>query len=751
MSLQVAAAAGPFAHTPSSDGSWHLLVDHLRATATAAGEFSSHFGAEDLGRTAGWLHDVGKCSCTFSAYLQTCHASGDEAARKAFPKRDHKRAGAVLARDSGQSLGILLATTVLGHHGGLADLGDVKTQLADADHDPQVQETLERARAQLGPSVLGHVPTLPDWVLAGTTDRSPAGRETFNRDVEMLYRMVFSALVDADFLDTEAHFKPRRPAERSGGASIAGLAQRFERRRAELVANSPATPVNAARSELYARALAAAARPPGVYQLATPTGSGKTMIGLGWALAHAAANNLRSVITALPFITVTEQVAGVYRDLLDEPGTASVVLEHHSQVDTESGWQKLATENWGSPVVVTTTVQLFESLFSNRTSACRKLHRLSESVIVIDEAQALPLEVLDPVADSLRCLVERFGASVLIMTATQPTLERIPAMAGRRPAEDLLDGTSAWDAVFARTRVRRAGWLTHAEVAGQVNSAVRCLCVLNTIKDARTVAQLVGREVLYLSTHLRPADRWQRIELVRARLGRGERCQVVSTQLVEAGVDFDFPLVLRAMGPLPSLAQADGRCNRNGLMPELGETIIFDLVDGGCPPGPYYQTGTAQTRVVLARGDMDIRARATVAEWYRLVLDDPTVSLDRRDVQPKRVGFMYRSVAEAFRMIDQDTVAVAVPWPSDDPRASRVDEVLVFLGARSQSGFVPMGPADVRALQQVTVQLRRRVVDAAVRDGLATKVNDALYRWEGGYDPLTGLVFSSTAQEDLIW
>jgi CRISPR-associated endonuclease/helicase Cas3 len=568
----------------------------------------------------------------------------------------------------------------------------------------------------------------------------------------MLYRMVFSALVDADSLDTERHFTPGRPSDRCGGRDLVGFATRFAERRAGWLATTPATPLNAARSEVYAEVLSTAGRPPGIYQLATPTGSGKTMLGLGWALAHAAANDLRAVVTALPFITVTDQVADVYRYLLDEPDGSPVVLEHHSAVDVDSDWRKLAAENWDAPVIVTTTVQLFESLFSNRRSACRKLHRLAGTVIVIDEAQALPLEVLDPITDSLRSLVDRFGSSVLIMTATPPTLDHLPAMVGQRRAEDLLPDTSAWDPVFARTRIRRAGQLSHADVAGLVSANDQCLCVLNTIKDARAVAQaVVPKDVLYLSTLMRPADRRARIEMIRVRLAQGERCRVVSTQLVEAGVDLDFPIVLRAMGPLPSLAQADGRCNRNGLMAKLGETVIFDLVDGGWPLGAYYGTGTAQTRVVVDRADVDIRAREVVAEWYRLVLDDPMSKPDKWAVQDKRTAFQYRGVAEAFRMIDDDATAVAVPWRSDHPHAVQVEEILTFLGSHPKTGFVPLGPRRVRALQEVTVQLRRRVLDGAVADGLATRVNDALYRWDGDYDPVTGLVFSPTAQQDLIW
>ncbi len=444
-------ASNAFAHTPNAEGSWHLLSDHLMDTGALASDFASRFAAGDLARTAGWLHDVGKCSCAFSAYLETCALSGDEAGKRAFPKRDHKRPGAVLAERHGYSLAILLAATILGHHGGLSDLGDVRAHLAEAVKDPELERTLDRARAQLPSELLGHVPTLPAWVTSGAADRSRPGQAAFNRDVEMLFRMVFSALVDADFLDTEMHFKPARPLERSGRRAIGGLAERFQRRRADLLAGSPATLVNVARSEVYATVLATAARPPGIYQLATPTGSGKTMIGLGWALSHAAANGLRAIVTALPFITVTDQVAAVYRSLLDEPGEEAVVLEHHSSVDVDSSWRKLAAENWDAPVIVTTTVQLFESLFSRLPSACRKLHRLAGTVIVIDEAQALPLEVLDPVIDALRALVDRFGASVLVMTATQPAIDRVPAMAGQRGAENLLPDSSAWDAVFART------------------------------------------------------------------------------------------------------------------------------------------------------------------------------------------------------------------------------------------------------------------------------------------------------------
>lgn len=743
-------AASVFAHSPNDAGAWHTLSAHLAGTATRAAAFAAPFGARELAYTVGWLHDIGKCSCAFQGYLQTCASQGNDAGRRAFPSRDHKRAGAVVATGSNPLYGALLAALVLGHHGGIPDRSDVQSKLMEARDDLGAAETLARAAEELGAESLSQSPLLPSWL-----ENRPPGKEAQGahaRDVEMLFRLVFSALVDADFLDTEAHFRPDRPSERAGSSGLAGLEERFIAQKTAAIADAPRTPVNRARAMLYDEVLSRSTLPRAIHQLAAPTGAGKTMIGLAWALRHAAEHGLRRIVTAVPFITVTDQVAAVYRDLLDAQDNP-VVLEHHSQVGGDDGWRKLAAENWDSPVVVTTTVQLFESLFSNRPSAARKLHRLAGSVIIIDEAQALPLEVLEPVVDGLRVLVERFGASVLVMTATQPTLEHLRATSGK-PAVSLVTDPDRWASVFVRTSLTMRGPMETEAVAALVGSHERCLCILNTIDDARRVTAAVPDvEVLHLSTMLRPIDRKTRIEQIRQRLRQGKPCRVVSTQLVEAGVDLDFPVVMRAMGPLPSLAQVDGRCNRNGLLAGLGETIIFDLIGGGKPPGAYYGVGTVQTKVVLSRKGRDFRTPATVAEWYQLVLIDQMVPKDRkggdgRTVQKARESFDYETVASSFRMIDQDTVAVVVPWPAGDPRAVKVEKLLDRF---ARPGRTPMGPAEARALQEVTVQVRRRLLDQAVRDGLAEAVTGDLYTWVGKYDDRIGLIFAPLSQEDLIW
>ncbi|MGI8810730.1 MAG: CRISPR-associated endonuclease Cas3'' [Acidimicrobiales bacterium] len=733
------------AHTPGQNGEWHLLVDHLTGTAERAAEFARPFGAAEVARTVGWLHDAGKCSDTFSAYLLACDAQGDEATKRnpAFRSRDHKTPGALRAASlDNAGVGPFLAATILGHHGGLHDLTEVRGRLAKATTDPIVAETLARFADLVGEAPFALSAVGPPWATKPPAAKQEHG--AWRHDIEMLWRLVFSALVDADFLDTEAHFRADAPAERAPDRPLTGLLDRLGASRRQQLSHVVDTPVNRARSEMYDSVVSRSGDPPGLYSLAAPTGAGKTHMGLAWALSHASAHGLRRIVTAVPFISVTDQVAGVYRELLNIDGDA-VVVEHHSEVAGDDGWQKLATENWDAPVIVTTTVRLFESLFSNRTSACRRLHRLARSVIVLDEAQAIPVEVLEPVVDGLRALVDRFGASVLVMTATPPSLEHIGPTAGR-PLTPVLPDVGRWSGAFRRTEVVQRGPVDHAEVASMVAAERQCLCVVNTISDAREITQTAGPGVLHLSTRLRPADRRARLLDIRRRLHDGLPCRVVSTQLVEAGVDLDFPMVMRALAPLPSLAQADGRCNRDGRMaPDLGQTIIFDLIDAKPPLGAYYGAGTSQTKVILARG-ADIREPATIADWYELFLNDPAVDMDKRTVQRCRDKFRYESTASAFRMIDDDQMSVAVPWPDGHPDAAAVQNVLAHMRGRQ-----PVGSSEARLLQPITVSIPRWHAAKAESKGLAERVTDHLLEWRGEYDDNLGLMFSPTPMEALVW
>ena len=376
------------AHSANDEGQRHGLVEHLWAVAELAREFSSPFGGGETAYYAGLWHDLGKFDPEFQRYLSGSRPRGP----------DHKGAGTRLACIHLGPGGLLIQ----GHHGGLGAMQDLKGWAAEKGATGAATQALQAARQLIPKLEPDHPVDVPDFV-----KRDPV-------KAELWLRMVFSALVDADFLDTERHFKPGRAVLRSTDPDMAQLWIRFQTRHGENVRGASG-PVNAVRSEVYDACLAAAERPPGVFRLTVPTGGGKTLSALGFALRHASAHGLRRIIAATPFMSITQQTAEVCRESLEPDANAepSVVLEHHSMADMndmnedeeyERGqvWSRLAAENWDAPVIVTTTVQLFHSLFSNRTSSTRKLHRLAQSVIILDEAQTLPPKLLEPILDMLR-------------------------------------------------------------------------------------------------------------------------------------------------------------------------------------------------------------------------------------------------------------------------------------------------------------------------------------------------------------
>ena len=564
-----------FAHSRNQQGRRHDLAGHLWAVAELASQFAANLGAPEAARWLGRWHDLGKYHPAFQSYLAACEREPERRHRTV----DHKAAGTRLCAD--HHLGPL-AFAVQGHHGGLRDQGELRSFLAARGAAPAVDEALRLAEADLGP--LAPESPLP-W---------PDHAESNPRAAEMLIRLVFSALVDADFLDTERHFQAGRAERLRAAFTIQQLWDRFERDQQRLMHRGEGA-VDRARCEIYRACLAAAEHAPGLFRLAVPTGGGKTRSAMGFALKHALRHGLQRVIVAVPFISITEQTAALYRCIFeDDPGAAPAVLEHHSAADwSESGefdpahqWARLAAENWDAPIVVTTTVQLFESLFSNRTSAARKLHRLARSVTILDEAQALPPHLLEPILDALRELCAHYGATVVLSTATQPAFEAIPAFAGLR-ARDVVPEPARY---FAELRRVTYEWRTDPpldwpEVADLMHEEDQALAVVNTKRDAMDLLDaLSDPDALHLSTSLCGAHRRWVIDEVRRRLAAGEPCRLVSTQVIEAGVDLDFPLVLRALGPLDAIIQAAGRCNREGRL-ESGRVIAFRPVEDRAPRG----------------------------------------------------------------------------------------------------------------------------------------------------------------------
>ena len=715
-----------YAHSANGEGRCHGLVEHLRAVALLARDFAAPFGGGDAAYYAGLWHDLGKFNPEFQRYL-----AGD---RQRGP--DHKAAGTRLACEHLGPGGL----TVQGHHGGLQAMKALTGWLNEKGANPAVAEALESARQAIPDLEPQGTMDLPDFV---KHDRIKA---------ELWVRMVFSALVDADFLDTERHFNPGKAGLRQSGQNPEQLWERFQARHREKTREAAGL-VNRVRSEVYDACLDAAERPPGIFRLAVPTGGGKTLSAMGFALRHAVLHGLERVIVAAPYMSITQQTAEVYRDFLEEDSDpeSPVVLEHHSMAETGEDeeyahgrvWSRLAAENWDAPVVVTTTVQLFQSLFSNRTSSTRKLHRLANSVIILDEAQSLPPQLLTPILDALRNLTGDYGVSVVLSTATQPAFETIKPFAGVAAADMVPDAARH----FRTLKRVNYEWKTQPalswnEVAELMRESPQALTVVNTRKDALALLEaLEDDSALHLSTLLCGRHRQRVIQEIRRRLDVGEACRVVSTQVVEAGVDLDFPMVMRAVGPLDSIIQAAGRCNRAGAL-DAGRVVVFQPESGGAPSGNY-RIATQTTMGLLNTGPMDPDDPETVSGYFRKIL--PIVDTDRERIQECQKALDYPETARRFRMIDDSALEVIVPRYGTPEEQGMVHAALEQLREGT-----PEARRLLRRVQPWGIQIRENQAAAMDRSGLIAEVMPGVYEWRGGYDPVKGIGGVTTLDPDIL-
>ncbi len=735
-----------YAHTPNQDGEWHLLDDHLQRVAERAAEYARAFGGEELAYWAGAWHDAGKASEAFQRYLHQC---AREPGRR-FPTVDHKGAGTLQALSFADALAFLIH----GHHGGLPDQGALRSRLKELNDPRSVRGALAREAVQR---------VLTDGVIpAGARSGEPVFPDfvTDELALESFLRLLFSALVDADCLDTEAHGDPEAAARRDAQADLAALRDRVVAEQQQLMAGATG-PVNAIRREVYEACLAAAALPPGFFRLTVPTGGGKTRSALAFALHHAVTHNLRRVITVCPYLTITDQTADVYRAIL---GGEGAVLEHHSDASRhddpegepapEAVWRRLAAQNWDAPVVVTTAVQFFESLFGHRTTACRKLHRIARSVVILDEVQTLPPKLLEPMLDMLRRLVEQFGATVLLCTATQPALADAPGFRGLPNVREIVPDPPRLFRVLKRVRYEWPvePW-TWDRVAEQMRGAAQAMAVVNTKADALALLDaLADPDALHLSTLLCGAHRRDVLAVIRERLRRGKPCRVVSTQVVEAGVDLDFPVVLRALGPLDRIVQAAGRCNREGRLAE-GRVVVFQPAEGGLPAGAY-RTASDVTRLLLRAGGVDPDHPDTFLTYFAQVFRG--VDLDARRIQDLRRQLAFERVAREFRLIDDDTVSVFVRYRGigrvgEGFGAGGVDHEAVTrrLMDEAQSLDGRVARAWAERAQPYLVALPRRSAERLAADGAVSELIGDIWLWHGEYDPVTGLGQVDAARLDV--
>lgn len=646
----------------SADGQRTQTVrDHLEGTARLAADFARPFGGESQARLAGLLHDIGKYSDDFQHRL----AGG--------PKVDHSTAGSQVAFALRQPE---VAFAVAGHHGGLPDGG--------GKNDPPEAPTLLGRQKRTVPPCDGwrREITLPE------AHRPPLPKDNFA--LSFYIRMLYSCLVDADYLDTET-FMNGAPASRGGGDTMEVLLGRLR----DYVAPwwNPTTELNRRRCDILRRCFARGeTAAPGLFTLTVPTGGGKTVSSLAFALAHAVAHGKRRVIYVIPYTSIIDQTASVFNGILGEEN----VLEHHSgseatladrDTDGVPDPKVLATENWDAPVIVTTAVQFFESLFASRSSRCRKLHNLSDSVVIFDEAQTLPVPFLRPCVAAIGQLVRYYGVTAVLCTATQPALG--PLFAELAPgvvAREIMEDPAGLYAFFRRTTLHPVGELTEETLAGQLSHTPQALCVVNRRDTAQRLFAMLPREGSYcLTTLLCPANRKKLLAEIRTRLQRGAPCRVVATSLIEAGVDLDFPAVWREEAGLDSILQAAGRCNREGRRPaDESPVTVFRLA--GQPVPAMIRPNTEAARVVLSTFADPAAPEAIQAYFSRFLNLKGAEALDRKGILPGLAGDMegrilpFATAAERFQLIESPAVTVYLALPE---AASLLEPLRAGTGSRS--------------------------------------------------------------------
>ncbi len=708
-SPQLTSLATPaYAHTLEGRprAGWEPLEEHLTQVAELAGQFAAAFGAAAWGEILGRCHDLGKYSQAFQEYL--LKSSDPDASIEGSGRRvDHSTFGARhVSQQVGGHKGQLLAFCIAGHHRGLPD--------ATADDEAVRRSTLQY---RLDPSICSIPPvTLPQQALAPAALSLPfRPQETPGFQVAFFARMLFSALIDGDRIATERFCQPEQAAERARPRpAIGDLQTVLNLFLTGKTAGCPATRVNHARTQVLDACRMAAQEQPGFFSLNVPTGGGKTLSSLAFALDHAVTHQLRRVVVALPFTSIIEQTADAYRQALGALAN-SALIEHHSNIDPKHDTREnqLASENWDAPLIVTTNVQLYESLFAASTRACRKLHRLAGSVIILDEAQTIPVDLLAPTLAALKELVVNYGCSIVLCTATQPAILHRPdfpiGLSGVRPI--IQDAVSLFG-TLKRIEFKYLGTLTDEDLARRLSEEPSVLCIVNTrAHAARLFDQMVefcGKDgSFHLSTYMCGQHRRDVLQNIRDRLAAGQTCRVVSTQLIEAGVDVDFPAVYRAPAGFDSIAQAAGRCNREGLL-ERGRVYLFNTET--LPPAGLLRA-SAQTGQELISLYPDPLSPEAVEAYFRQFYWSRQHEWDKHEVlsplnpslQQRVLALQFETAAQRYRIIreEQEQVLVAYDERARTLRDRLFHQDLPFVPQReAQPYLVGVRTPILRALQE---------------------------------------------------
>ena len=674
------------------DGQWllHDLFEHCEKVGNLAEVLAGEIGG-GFARLQGRYHDVGKYRSPFQERIRIKSGYGydDEAhLEQKAGKASHSHAGAMLIYQHHSILGVVLAYTIAGHHTGLPDWTNESAKcLSIRLNNDNAKLELKETRVNL-PASFDNIPDLesllPDFILKGEIRF-----ETWH----IWIRYLFSCLVDADFLDTEAFMSPDQTQLRGNYPSLGDLQSSLMNYMNELQAGSSATKVNNLRQNIYEQCINAGKIDDSIFTLTVPTGGGKTLSSMAFALEHAQNFNKKRIIYAIPFTTIIEQNAQVFKKVFDPQNTNGCVIEHHSNLDQplsqETSRSRLATENWDAPIIVTTNVQLFESLFASRTSQCRKIHNIANSVVVLDEAQKIPRDFQKPITDMMRELSQHYGVTWLLCTATQPKLDEHTDAFGNTIFEGLPSPHRIiYDEEQLAHQLKRVKiqficeyerWSWPQTAQHIVNEDEQCvLAIVNTRNDASALFEQIqtlspDAIVIHLSASMSPMHRELMITFINEVLKKYHNRQlnvpfyVVSTQLIEAGVDVDFPVVYRAMTGLDSIAQSAGRCNREGKLDGLGKVVIFQP-EKDAPKGELLQAQQTTYEILEDIKDNPLSPQAFY-QYFALFNskgnpDKYGISelLTAKEETGTKLAISFRTASEKFKLINNSGVTIICPF-----------------------------------------------------------------------------------------
>lgn len=725
-----------YAHSLSDEPetTWQTLDEHHRGVSALASSFAD-FGIAGTAGLLGGIHDVGKRSDSFQNRLRGKGGKVDHTAAACLYLLEQWQSGS--HAPLGKIFAELLAYPLLGHHGGMPDYGSQSEEgtLLYRITGKRVQAVPDWKKEGLPPlsdfmNVVQEIK--PFMIQNGRLDAFAAA---------FLLRMLHSCLVDADFLDTERFCSPDRHGLRPVPPDMDTLEKELLRQlsekgflpavpvnEAELSADTPCgseerrVAIRKARIFMLRCCLSAAEESPGLFSLTMPTGGGKTLSSLAFALRHARIHGLRRVILVVPYTSIIEQNADIIRKMLGE----DAVLEHHSHYvhpdekdgsgDESAGLTyKLSSENWDAAVIVTTSVQFFESLFDNRPSHCRKLHNMARSVIVLDEVQMLPAPYLRPCLAALQMLSGKYGSSVVLCTATQPALLKSSFLEEGFPPEKLrsivpASAIPALYRIFERARVEDAGRMGDEQIAGTLRQERQALCIVNSRSFARELFEKLegGEGDFHLSARMTPAHRTQVLERIRQRLADDLPCRVVSTSLIECGVDISFPVVMREKNGLDVLIQSAGRCNREGRA-GLGRVICFSTERAR--PGRAAELNRRCQAFDAVSSMPELFGPEAIQAYFKALYSVSRRLLDEKDILGKMkieqntFKFRFAGIAREFRFIEDDTVSIVIEQ----------GEAVGLLRRLGSQGVFP--PAILRKLQRYSVQVYRHELERMKRDG----------------------------------